>query len=93
MTAREWMQLAGLTAMTLLAAAILILIGHMFDQAVSRMTPDGKVSAWDAGIFTALLLSFREVISTVNKLWDSQERLNATKALSTQTPVEKEPRA
>ncbi|MDL5363948.1 hypothetical protein, partial [Halalkalicoccus sp. NIPERK01] len=72
----------------LLAAAILYLIGHTFDQAVARMTPDGKVPLADAGLFTALLLSFREVIAGINKLWDHEDRSNLTAALSNSMPTQ-----
>lgn len=84
---RAWLQLVAIVAMTALAAAILLLIGHTFDGAVSKMTPDGKVPLADAGLFTALLLSFREVIGVINKLWDHDDRANLTEALSNSAPT------
>lgn len=84
---RAWLQLAAIVAMTMLAGAILWLIGHTFDQAVAKMSPDGKVPLADAGLFTALLLSFREVIGVINKLWDHDDRANLTEALSNSVPT------
>lgn len=80
-------QLAGIIAMTALAAAILYLIAHTFDGALSRMTPDGKVPLADAGLFTALLLSFREVIGVIKAVWEHADRSDLTTALSNSTPI------
>ena len=80
-------QLAGVAAMTVLAGAILVLIGYTFSGALSRMTPDGKVPLADAGLFTALLLSFREVIGVVRSIWEHADRSDLTTALSNSTPV------
>ena len=84
---KAWLQFAGIIAMTALAAAILFLIGHTFDGAVSKMTPDGKVPLADAGLFTALLLSFREVIGVIKSIWDHADRSELTGALSNSTPT------
>lgn len=80
-------QLAGVVAMTMLACAILYLIAHTFDAAIAKMTPDGKVPLADAGLFTALLLSFREVIGVVKSIWDHADRSDLTTALSNSTPT------
>lgn len=80
-------QLAGVIAMTLLCGAILYLIGHTFDGAISRMTPDGKVPLADAGLFTALLLSFREVIGVIKSIWEQADRSDLTTALSNSSPT------
>lgn len=80
-------QLAGIVAMTVLCGAILFLIGHTFDGAIARMTPDGKVPLADAGLFTALLLSFREVIGVIKSIWDHADRSDLTKGLSNSTPI------
>jgi hypothetical protein len=87
MTPRAWIQLAALVAMTLLAAAVLYLISDTYHAAVDKMTPDGKVPLADAGLFTALLLSFREVIAMISKLWDHEERVSSTEALSNSLPT------
>lgn len=84
---KAWLQFVGVIAMTALAAAILFLIGHTFDGAVSKMTPDGKVPLADAGLFTALLLSFREVIGVIKSIWDHADRSELTGALSNSTPT------
>lgn len=81
------LQMLGVVLMTLLAAAILYLIAHTFDAAVSKMTPDGKVPLADAGLFTALLLSFREVIGVVKSIWEHADRGELTAALSNSTPT------
>lgn len=80
-------QIAGIVAMTLLAAAILYLIGDTFHAAIEKMTPDGKVPLADAGLFTALLLSFREVLAVVKSIWESADRSDLTTALSNSTPT------
>lgn len=84
---KEYLPLAGLAAMTLLAAAILWLIGHTFDGMLQKVTPDGKVPLADAGLFTALLLSFREVIGVIKSLWEHQDRSDLTAALSNSVPT------
>jgi len=80
-------QLAGVIAMSLLAAAILYLIAHTFDGMLSKITPDGKVPVVDAGMFTALLLSFREVIGVIKSIWDHADRSDLTAALSNSAPI------
>lgn len=84
---KGWVQLAGIGAMTLLACAILYLIGHTFDQAMEKVTHDGKVPLADAGLFTALLLSFREVIGVIKSIWEHADRSDALAAISNSTPV------
>jgi hypothetical protein len=81
------LQTAGLTAMTFLAGCILYLIMHTFDGMISKVTPDGKVPVIDAGLFTALLLSFREVIGVIKSIWDHADRSDLTTALSNSTPI------
>lgn len=80
-------QLAGIVAMTLLAGAILYLIAHTFDGMLGKITPDGKVPIIDAGMFTALLLSFREVIGVIKSIWESADRSDLTTALSNSMPT------
>lgn len=80
-------QLVGIFAMTALAAAILYLIGDTFHAAVAKMTPDGKVPLADAGLFTALLLSFREVIGVIKSIWEHADRSDLTSALSNSMPT------
>ena len=81
------LQLAGVAAMTLIAVAILYLIMHTFDAAMEKVTSDGKVPLADAGLFTALLLSFREVIGVVKSIWEHADRAGMTTALSNSTPI------
>lgn len=80
-------QLAGIVAMTLLALAILVLIAYTFTALVEKMTPDGKVPVAEGGLFTALLLSFREVIGVIKSIWDHADRSELTAAVSNSTPV------
>jgi hypothetical protein len=80
-------QLAGIAAMSALAGAILYLIGDTYHAAIDKMTPDGKVPLADAGLFTALLLSFREVIGVVKSIWEHADRSDLTTALSNSTPT------
>ena len=80
-------QLAGIVAMTLLAAAILGLIGYSFHALVQKVTPDGKVPVLEGGLFTALLLSFREVIGVIKSIWDHADRSDLTAALSNSVPT------
>lgn len=86
---KAWLQLAGIVAMTALAGAILFLIAHTFDSALDKMSPDGKVPLADAGLFAALLLSFREVIGVIKSIWDHADRSELTGALSNSTPTMK----
>jgi hypothetical protein len=81
------LQLAGVIAMTALAGAILYLIGDTYHTAMSKVTPDGKVPLADAGLFTALLLSFREVIGVIKSIWEHADRSDLTTALSNSMPT------
>jgi hypothetical protein len=83
----RYVQIAGLLALTALAGGILFLIGHTFDQMLAHVTPDGKVPVIDAGLFTALLLSFREVIEGIKLIWRQADRSDLTTALSNSTPT------
>jgi hypothetical protein len=80
-------QLAGVIAMTILAGAILYLIGDTYHAAIAKVTPDGKVPLADAGLFTALLLSFREVVGVIKSIWEHADRSDLTTALSNSTPT------
>ena len=80
-------QLAAMFSMTALAGAILWLIAYTFNNSLAHMTQDGKVPMADAGLFAALLLSFREVTSQITRLWDSAERSEMTAAISNSTPT------
>lgn len=80
-------QLAGLVALSLLAAYLLYLIGYTFHQAVSKVTPDGKVPLADAGLFTAFLLSFQQTVGGIRSIWESQERTALAENLSQSTPA------
>jgi hypothetical protein len=86
---KDRVQIVGIAAMTGLACAILYLIGHTFDAAMLKVTPDGKVPLADAGLFTALLLSFREVIGVIKSMWEHQDRASLTEALSNSVPTQR----
>lgn len=81
-------QLCGIIVLSLLAAAILYLIGDTYHAAIEKMTPDGKVPLADAGLFTALLLSFREVVGTIKAIWEHADRSDLTAALSNSAPTQ-----
>lgn len=81
------LQAAALVILALLAGAVLLLIGYVFSGAISHMSPDGKVPLADAGLFAALLLSFREVCAMINHLWDSAERSELAAAASNAMPA------
>jgi hypothetical protein len=81
------LQVIGVIAMTALAGAILLLIAHTFDSAIAQMTDDGKVPMADAGLFTGLLLAFREVLGVIKSIWDHADRSELTGALSNSQPT------
>ena len=81
-------QFAGLVALSGLATYLLYLIGYTFSQAVSHMSPDGKVPLADAGLFTAFLLSFQQTVGAIRSIWESQERTALAEGLSNSTPTQ-----
>ena len=85
-------QLAGLIALSALAAYLLYLIGYTFSEAVKHMSPDGKVPLADAGLFTAFLLSFQQTVGAVRSIWESQERTALAENLGQSTPANAVPR-
>jgi len=86
-------QFAGLAALSALAAYLLYLIGYTFSQAVSHITPDGKVPLADAGLFTAFLLSFQQTVGAIRSIWESQERTALAENLSNSTPAKPAPQS
>lgn len=84
---KSWIQFAGLISLSILAGYLLYLIGYTFEQGVSHMTQDGKVPIADAGLFTAILLSFQQTVGAIKSIWDSQERTALTESLSQSTPT------
>lgn len=84
-------QLVALVALSILACSLLFLIGYTFQSASAKMTPDGKVPLADAGLFTAFLLSFQQVIGTMRSLWESQERASLAESISNSTPLDISP--
>lgn len=80
-------QFAGLLALSVLAAALLFLIGYTFQSAAGKMTTDGKVPLADAGLFTAFLLSFQQVVGAIRSIWESQERSALAEGLSNSSPT------
>lgn len=84
-------QFAALIALTLLAGGLLFVMVYTFQTATSKMTPDGKVPIADAGLFTALLLSFQQVIGAMRSIWESQERTTLAEGLAGSTPTENQP--
>lgn len=81
-------QFAGLIALSILAAALLYLIGFTFQSAAGKMSPDGKVPLADAGLFTAFLLSFQQVVGAIRSIWESQERSALAEGLAGSTPTD-----
>lgn len=79
-------QFAGLIALSVLAAGLLILIGFTFTNAIGKATPDGKVPLADAGLFTAFLLSFQQTVGAIRSIWESQERTALAEGLSQSSP-------
>ena len=80
------LQLWGLAALTLLAAALLYLIGNTFAIIGNHIGPDGRVPSAEAFGLTALLLSFREVIASIRAIWDNEARSNLTDKLAASAP-------
>ena len=83
----ERLLLWALILLSALAAMILLLIGYAFHAMLAQATPDGRVPLADAGLLTALLLSFREVTGVIRSLWDHQDRALSTQALSNSVPA------
>ncbi|MDF0490041.1 hypothetical protein PX554_18055 [Sphingomonas sp. H39-1-10] len=80
------LQLCGLAALTLLAAALLYLIGATFAIIGHHIGPDGRVPSAEAFGLTALLLSFREVVASMRSIWDAVDRSNLTDKLAASLP-------
>ena len=81
------LQLWGLLALFLLAAALLYLIGSTFYIIGQHIGPDGRVPSAEAFGLTALLLSFREVVAAIRATWDAEARSNLTDKLAASAPV------
>lgn len=82
-------QFAGLLALSILAAGLLVLIGYTFASAIGKATDDGKVPLADAGLFTAFLLSFQQTVGAIRSIWESQERTALAEGLSNSVPTTK----
>lgn len=80
------LQVYGLAALTLIAVALLGLVGWVLTLIGSHITPDGRVPSAEAFGFTALLLAFREVIGGIKALWEHEDRANLTQHLAASTP-------
>lgn len=80
---QEW----GLIALSLLAAALLALIGWTFAIIGQHIRPDGSVPSAEAFGLTALLLSFREVIGSIRALYDAADRTSLTEKLAAANPA------
>lgn len=83
----ERLHLVGLAALTLLACALLYLIGNTFSIIGSHIGPDGRVPSAEAFGLTALLLSFREVIGAIRGIWDNDTRNKLTDKLADAQPA------
>ena len=81
-------QMAGLIVLAALAGALLFLIGFTFQSATAKMSPDGKVPLADAGLFTAFLLSFQQIVQGIRSIWESQERTAMAEGLSNSVPTQ-----
>lgn len=84
MTAR--IQLHALYILSVLAAAILVLIGLTLRMMASDAAGDGDVRAIDAGQITGLTLMFREVIGRIQSIWEHGERVGLTERLADSSP-------
>lgn len=80
------LQMYGLAALTLIAVALLGLIGWVLYLIGENIGPDGRVPSAEAFGFTALLLAFREVIGGVKALWEHEDRANLTEHLAASLP-------
>lgn len=83
----ERVQLAAISALTVLAAGLIWLIGYSFAQMVGKMTPNGEVPVTDGGLFTAGLLSFQQVVGAMRSIWESRERQALAEGLSNSVPT------
>jgi hypothetical protein len=90
---KHHIQFAGLLALFLLAGGLLVLIGYTFASAAAKMTADGKVPIADAGLFTAFLLSFQQVVGGIRSIWESQERSTLAEGLGNSTPATPAPQS
>jgi hypothetical protein len=84
---RAHIQMVGLLMLSALAGTLLYLIGYTFQQGIAHVSPDGKVPLADAGLFTAILLSFQQTIQTMRSIWESQERTAMADNLSNSAPL------
>lgn len=85
---RIWLQFAGVVALTIIALALLYVIMHSGASAAASLTGDGKVSALDAGAFTAGLLALQQVVGAMRSIWESQERTDMAAGLSNSVPTQ-----
>ena len=81
-------QMAGLIILAFLAGGLLFLVGYTFHSAIGKVTPDGKVPLADAGLFTAFLLSFQQIVGAMRSIWESQERVAMAEGLSNSVPTQ-----
>jgi hypothetical protein len=90
---RAHIQMVGLLMLSALAGTLLYLIAYTFAEAIKHMSPDGKVPLADAGLFTAILLSFQQTIQTMRSIWESQERTAMADNLSNSAPLGNAPKS
>lgn len=84
---KQWIQFAGLIALSLLAAGLLGIIAYAIYLMGQHITTDGKVPVLDAGLFTSSLLSFQQTVGGIRSIWESQERQSLSESLSNSTPT------
>ena len=85
---KAWIQFAGLIALSLLAGGLLGLICFALYLMGNNISADGKVPVLDAGLFTASLLAFQQVIGAIRSVWESQERAAMAENLQNSTPTQ-----
>jgi len=82
------LQFYGLLALSALALVMLILIGIVIAAVANHIGPDGKVPAAESFGFTALLLSFREIIGALKAIWAYEDRATMTGHLAESSPAQ-----
>lgn len=85
---KAWIQFTGLIALSLLAGGLLGLVGYALNLMGNNISDDGKVPVLDAGLFTASLLAFQQVVGAIRSVWESQERADMAENLQNSTPTQ-----
>ena len=81
------LRLWGLGALTLLACAMLALIGVVVVMLAAHVGPDGRVPGLDAAELSILVMSFREIVASIRALLDGATTTALTDQLAASTPI------